>query len=758
MHLRTLVSTLALCAAAAIALAHTHDDADTEAPRPVSAATGSAGATGGAIGSTASSDGLWCFRASRRDAQASLERALSAAVSAEALRTYHDHLSARPHRAGSEGDAAVIASMRSTFEAMGLEVHQQDLDIYLAKPVSASVELSNSDASLFFLQELAPEIQGVIAPGEKWISLPIAEPALEEDPFSADEALDFGWNAWSGTGEATAEVVYANYGRKQDFERLKELGVDVTGKIVVARYGGNYRGYKAKFAEDHGAAGLLIYYDPKDVGYSRGLMYPEGGWANEHSIQRGSLLTMPYEGDPLSPGFASVPGAKLLDPAEVALPTIPVQPIGWGAAQRILRLMDGPMVPEEWQGGLPFNYHLTSGPDVQVRLKVEQVREITRTANVTATLRGAKHPDEFIVIGCHHDAWNHGAADPVAGLILIMETARIMADLARAGHPPDRTIVFAAWAAEEYGLMGSTEWVEANLDRLRDHCIAYVNLDMAAMGPHFHAASSPSIARALVHATKDVPQCGADGVAVFDRWSGTSANQWPSIGTMGGGSDHVGFLCLAGVPCMGIGAGGSPGTSYHTNYDTLTWYRKIVGDDYEPAVMVGRAVALLVSRMANADAPPVHAGDIAMEVTSHLRALAALAGDAGMANSIGPIMQRAETIGAQAKTAGELLDRALEADALSAAQLVTIADAFRAMDRAWVGPGLPDRPWFKSRFMAPDRDSGYASWPLPEMRAAIEERDAAALAAAERGVSEALDRIAAATETIRETCSGALGR
>jgi len=712
MTLRLAVSVIALFSAS-IALAHEPESSPTtEAPTrqalppsvsvpmqapgvtqaPASAATPVAPSpTASPVAPNQASPGLWCFSASRRPAEVTYERALLDSVSADSLRAFHDATAARPHRAGTEGDRAVINYLAQTFGSMGLDVETQEIDIYLAKPVSGEVQLSAMGPAISI-----SEIENVTAhPFGQNRMLNVREPALPEDPFSSDPTLDIGFNAWSGNGDVTAEVVYANYGRKQDFERLKQLGVDVTGKIVIARYGGNYRGYKAKFAEEYGAAGLIIYTDPKDSGYAKGLMYPEGGWANADQIQRGSLLTLPYEGDPLSPGFASVPGAKLLDPKDVILPTIPVQPIGWGAAQPILAAMQGAAVPDDWQGGLPFNYRLTSGPDVKVRLAVEQKREVTRTANVVATLRGAKYPDEFIVIGCHHDAWNHGAADPLAGLITVLEVARVMSDQAKAGHPPDRSVVFAAWGAEEYGLMGSTEWVEANTDRLRENCVAYINLDMAAMGPNFSASSSPSIARAIIQASMDVPSCANPDAPVFDAWANKSTSLWPQVGTMGGGSDHVGFLCVAGVPCMGMGGGGSPGSSYHSNYDTLAWYRKVVGESYAPAVMISRIVALVTARMANGDIAPIDPANAGEETIAHLRTIETKAKDDGMDATLASIIDRAKGVQERGAVAHTALVRALDEDALDAADIAAIETALRSVDRAWIGTGLPGRAWFK---------------------------------------------------------------
>lgn len=705
------------------------------------------------VGPTASSAGLWCFSASRRAAEASYERELSDAVSTDSLRAFHDALAAHPHRAGTDGDRAVVDYLSATFASMGLEVQTHEIDVYLAKPVTGEVEFIDVSSV-----EKSPDDDITHSHLGNRRRLAVKEPAVCADHFSADPTLDIGFNAWSGSGEVTAEVVYANYGCKQDFERLKQLGVDVRGKIVIARYGGNYRGDKAKFAEECGAAGLIIYYDPKDVGYAQGLMYPEGGWANKDSIQRGSLLTLEYEGDPLSPGFASVPGAPLLDPKQVRLPTIPVQPLGWGAAETILRNMAGAPVPDDWQGALPFNYRITSGSAVQVRLKVEQVREVTRTASVLGTLRGAKYPDEFIVVGCHHDAWNHGAADPLAGLITVMEAARVMTAAAKAGHPPDRSIVFAAWAAEEYGLMGSTEWVEANLDRLRCKCVAYINLDMAAMGPDFGASSSPSLSRMVIDSSQDVPHCTDAAAPIFAGWSSRSSTLWPQVGTMGGGSDHVGFLCVAGVPCLSMGGGGSPGTSYHTNYDTLAWYRKVVGEDYAPAAMVTRVAMLMLARFANSDVSPIDATRMGEETVEHLREIEKMAARAGMGAAVASLVQRADDLRARAAAAHDAMTRVLDSDALDAADIAAIQGALRSIDRAWLGPGLPGREWYKSRFMAPDRDSGYDSWPLPELRAAVEDNDAVRLALAAQGVQESLDEIIDLVELVRARASVSLTR
>ena len=390
---------------------------------------------------------------------------LAAIPQAGQLRQWHDLLGSEPHVAGTPGDQREIKRIADAFKEMGLETEVHEFLAYLPKPKSASLEIIG-DASLA-PEGAAPRRRGVI-------QLPLTEKNLLEDPASQHPGLSYGWNAFSGSGDVTAEVVYANYGTKEDFDHLDELGVDLDGKIVIARYGQNYRGFKVKYAQEAGAVGILMYLDPGDYGYSRGETWPKGGWANATCIQRGSVLVLPYKGDPLTPFTEATEDAERLDPDRVAFPWIPVQPIGYAAASRILGRMTGMEIDQEsWRGGLPLTYRIEGGPELKVHLAVEQDRRLRTSANVLGSIKGEKWPEEFIVVGCHHDAWGFGAADPLAGTIVLMETARAVAEAAERGQRPDRTIIFAAWGAEEFGIIGSTEWVEGNADTLRDHCVAY---------------------------------------------------------------------------------------------------------------------------------------------------------------------------------------------------------------------------------------------------------------------------------------------
>jgi N-acetylated-alpha-linked acidic dipeptidase len=657
---------------------------------------------------------------------ADLELGLLSVPDTDQLRQWHDQLASRPHVAGTAGDEAVIAAILDAFGQMGLdEVSRHDFHAWLPSPVSGKVE--------------------IVSPVSR--DLPVREGVLPEDPDSGHDELTIGWNAYSATGDVVGEVVYANYGTRDDFARLRDLGIEVAGRVVIARYGRNFRGFKARFAEQAGAAGLIIYTDPEDSGYRKGIPYPEGGYANDDSIQRGSIKTLPYPGDPLTPFQPADRDATRRDPDQVGLPEIPVQPIGWGAASEILSRMRGPAVPSGWQGGLPFAYRLTGGPSLRVRVAVEQQATLRKTANVIGVLKGATDPTRVVVVGCHHDAWGFGAADPTSGTIVLMEVARSFAEMAAAGLRPARTIIFAAWGAEEPGIIGSVEWCETHADRLRADAVAYINLDMAAMGPRFSASAAPSLKRVIVDAARIVPQAGGTpGETVYDRWSsGGITDGLPPFGNLGGGSDHIGFYCHLGIPSCGLGGGGSPGTSYHSNYDTLTWYRQVVGDDYESALMLTRLTDVLVARLSNAAWLPFDPAQYAADLRRHLADL----------------RTRAEAIGATADLAG--LERAID-------DLDTVATALRtglnrhagrldadttaalnaeliAVEREWLDEtGLPERPWFRNLYAGSDPDCGYAAWMLPGLRYSVEKGDPTGLAAAEQRYVEA---VVAVTDRLR---------
>ncbi|MFT5423823.1 MAG: N-acetylated-alpha-linked acidic dipeptidase [Phycisphaerales bacterium] len=629
-------------------------------------------------------------------------RSLNAVPDPEQLYAYHDLLASAPHDAGTPGDKAVVDELARMFESFGLMVEKQELQLYLSRPVSAGVRV--------FAKDLDADGLG----------LSLREKEVEGDSFVGNPEARPGWNAYSGSGEAVGEVVYANYGRLEDFAKLKQLGIDCTGKVVIARYGGNFRGYKAKYAQDAGAVGLIIYTDPQQDGWGKGLSWPEGGYANGTHIQRGSILTLDYTGDPLTPFAEASADAKRLSPEGVALPKIPVQPMGWDAARQILSRMAGEQAPGNWQGGLDFRYRLTGGEALTVRVAVEQVRELTTTWNVIATLPGEFEPEREVIIGAHHDSWGYGASDSMSGMICVVEAARAFGELAQQGISPRRTLRFAGWAAEEHGIIGSAEYVESRARELSAGAVAYINLDMAAMGPNFGASASPSLRRVVSDAARHVPQARAHDESVWQNWVKDPADResMPSIGNLGGGSDHVGFLCHVCVPSISMHSGGSAGTSYHSTYDNLDWYRAVVGEDYEPALMITRMAVGVAARLAHEPVLPLHPEKYIDEVREHTERLGDGIEDAGEKLSVRLIQDVLRPNFTRPAPGWNL--NGSRGEAMSQDVIDRINAEIIAIERSWCGDTFDDgRPWYRNGFVAPDATSGYAAWVLPGIQRGI---------------------------------------
>jgi N-acetylated-alpha-linked acidic dipeptidase len=524
-----------------------------------------------------------------------------------------------------------------------------------------------------------------------------------------------------GSGDVSAQIVYANYGLIEDYAMLDSLGVSVRGKIVVARYGRSFRGIKAREAEKHGAVALLIYSDPQDDGFVRGDVYPEGPMRPPQGIQRGSVMNM--DGDPSTPGYPSVAGAKRISVSQMDVPHIPVVPIGYANAAELLRDVRGSAIPQSWQGGMSFRYHIGPGP-VTARVKV-----VTDTAtkpfktiwDTFGIVKGTELPNELVIIGGHRDAWGPGAADNISGTVSILEAARAVSEQMKAGWKPKRTLMFATWDAEEWGLIGSTEYVEEDSLRLLKGGVAYFNQDVSAQGAAFGGGGSPSLRPMLRDIAKIVPVPDGSGSSVYDQWrtvNKVAAGQEPTMGDPGGGSDFAGFYNHLGIPIAEWGFGGGGGV-YHSLYDTYEWMEKFGDPGFKYHATAARIAAAMMMRTANADVIPYDYVEYARTMQRYVpaveRAVQAkqwTAPAAALADAITQMEKSAQLFNAAR-------DAALSAG-LSAARATAVNTALLQVERALTRPeGLKTRPWFRNLIYVADENNGYANMVFPSINEAI---------------------------------------
>lgn len=646
-------------------------------------------------------------------AQEACEAQLQTLPTAEAFRAHLEQLTKEPHIGGTPANDRVGDYMAEAMAAAGLTVDRYPYDVYLPDP--------NTDIEI-----------ALVTP----IRLPLnnQEYILAEDRFSNHPDLLPGWNAYSGSGDVTGEIVYANFGRREDFARLQELGISVEGKIVIARYGGNFRGYKAKYAEAAGAIGLIIFSDPANGGYVSGPVYPEGRYSNESTIQRGSLLTLDYTGDPLTPFEPALPtdgdvAVDRLDPSEVAFHTIPVAPLPYGSAQEILKRMTGAPVPSGWQGGLPFTYRLTGGRDLTVRLQVEQDHGLRRATNIVGTVEGAEFPDEWIILGAHYDAWGFGAVDPNGGTAMLLTLADALGQLAESGCRPRRSIKIAHWDVEEYGIIGSAEWVEQLRDELTANGVAYINADAAVSGSNFGSSSSPSLKGIIQQATKAVTYPNSEET-VFDHWLRRARGAAePNMGNLGGGSDHVGFYTHIGIPSAGLSMSSSA-PIYHSNYDSFAWFERFGDTEFIHGPALARVDGVLALRLANADLLPYDVPRYASDLASHISSLEEHAANRGISLTFSRLKEALTPLSHAAQAYVAARDQKLQQGAFTLAEQKQINALLRGLEKAFItDEGLQGRPWSRSLYASPDPFSGYASWMLPGLRYEVDEGDAASIAA-----------------------------
>ena len=632
-------------------------------------------------------------------------------------------LTERPHVVGSEGNAEVIKYIGDIMSKAGLEVTNYPYDVFLPNnPGTSIIE--------------------IVTPTRKVLNQ--KEDIIPGDPFTTHPELWKGWNAFSGSGDVTAEVVYANYGRKQDFEELKRLGVNVKGKIVIARYGGNFRGYKAKFAEANGAIGLIIYTDPLDSGFTKGLVYPEGPFYNPSTIQRGSLLTANFTGDPLTPFEPALPldgkkKIKRLDPNDAQLHTIPVSPIGYGEAEKILEQMKGNPVPQSWQGGLPFTYRLEGGQSLLVRLKVDQKIDFVRATNVIGLLEGSVAPDEWIILGCHLDSWGFGATDPSSGTAMLLSLSETLGILKDQGYTPNRSILIGHWDAEEHGVIGSTEWVEQMREQLNAKGVVYMNFDGAVSGKGFGASAAPTLKKLLVEASKDVEYPYTDQ-SLYEFWNQNNQDE-PPIGNLGGGSDHIAFYMHVGVPSMSGGAGGP--NVYHSNYDSFRFYEKFVDPEFQMGPMVEHIAGLMALRMANGDLIPYninrYASDLKMHVSNAEKKIRLYdEGFKGFTMSVESIKSLKETSELLTSKIKSYLDNGN----FSKRKLSSLNKKLIALEKSFISEkGMYFGSWYKSLYASSDPFSGYAAWILPGLEYEISLKSSKRLAEWDQRYSNAINSL-----------------
>ena len=651
-----------------------------------------------------------------------LERRLARIPDARHAENYLRRLTLEPHMAGTQGSRRVAEWLRDRFRSYGFESKIVTYKVWLPLPLELKLELVEPER-----EELAT-----------------MEQPFEGDKDTYNKRAVPGFNTYSPSGDVTAPVVYANYGMADDYRQLEELGISVEGKVVLARYGRGYRGIKAKLAEDHRAVGLLIYSDPADDGYSAGDPYPYGPWRPMTSIQRGSILyTEIYPGDPLSPG-AATSDARRISPSEAkSLPSIPTLPINAQDASSILKNLGGAQVPRGWQGSLPFTYHLGPGQAL-VHLKLTMDYRQRTLYDVISRLRGT-NDDEWVILGNHHDAWVFGAADPSSGTTVMLETARSLGRLARAGWKPRRTIVMCEWDGEEPGLLGSTEWVKDHLAELQSKAVAYVNADVGVSGPDFKSSAVPSLKGLVREVTQEVSDARS-GRSVYDLWkerldrgqpprgNADRSQPWASadggvpLGALGAGSDFCPFLDHAGIPAIDLSSSGNYGV-YHSLYDDFYWMKNFGDPTFAYHVEMARIVGTLTLRLAEADVLPFDYTAYSSEISravAELEIKAKESHDSGLSNK--PDWKALDSASAAVAASAARAAQALEALAAAPPDSALSNELDRALARieqALLNPeGLVGRPWYKHTIYAPGSYAGYDAVVMPGISEAIERHDA----------------------------------
>ena len=680
-------------------------------------------------------------------AQLRAEKEFDGHLQAENLRQWMKKLSSRPHHLGSEFGRESAEFIRDQFRSWGYEAEIETFQVLFPTPRVRILEMT------------AP----------RKFKAKLSEPALREDATSRqkDEQLPV-YNCWSPDGDVTGDLVFVNYGLPEDYDYLKQVGIDVKGKIVIAKYGRSWRGIKPKVAQEQGAIGCILYSDPKEDGYYQGDVYPKGAYKNEWGAQRGAVIDLPVApGDPLTPGYGATSDAKRIDREEsTTLLRIPVLPISYGDARPLLEAMTGPIAPPLWRGALPLTYHLGPGP-ARVHLKVEFDWDMVPCYNVIARLKGSGQPDQWVIRGNHHDAWVNGASDPVSGVVAMMEEARAIGELVKTGKRPKRTIIYCAWDAEEPGLIGSTEWAETHGRELQQKAVAYINSDGNSRG-FLYASGSHTLETLMTEVARDVmdPQ---SKISVLERSKSRQAVNAPSpkasmeilnrenlmLGALGSGSDYSPFIQHLGIPSLNIGFGGEGnGGEYHSLYDSYDHYVRFKDPSFEYGVALAKTAGRTTLRLANADRLPFDFPAFHRTVRTYLTEVIdlldnmrettvaenRLVSEKRFAHAADPAKvyhapEEKEPVPyldfsplqnalASLNAAAENFTRAISNMPDSAGNLEKINILlYQCEQNLLAEEGLPRRPWYRHTIYAPGYYTGYGVKTLPGIREGIEQRN-----------------------------------
>jgi len=677
-------------------------------------------------------------------AQAKLDAAFQAVPDAALAGQHLKILTAEPHWASSPEDKKTADYVAQKFREAGLNTEIVPFSVYLNKPIKIEIEAFGAN-------------------GKKLMSGPTPEhvdpTAYGGDPFQDDPRVLPAFNGSSPSGDVTADAVYANFGTLADFKKLAELGISVKGKIVIVRYGANFRGVKVMIAQQYGAAGVIIYSDPADDGYAKGDMYPRGPSRPESAVQRGSVQFLPiYAGDPSTPGIAATldldPAKRTMDPAKMNQPSIPANPLSYKDASPILQALDGPESPREWQGALPFTYHLGGTGAVKVHMHLQQEYKLRTIWDVVGTIDGtdSAEKDNWVVAGNHRDAWVYGAVDPNSGTAAMLETVHGLGALLKQGWKPKRRIVICSWDAEEEGLVGSTEWVEAHMTPLAN-AVAYFNTDVGVAGPNFTASAVPSLKVFVRDVTQEVSS--PRGGTVYDQWkkdqqetdarnkaTEREAETGVRIGTLGSGSDFTPFFQHAGVPSTDIGSDGPYGV-YHSVFDNYNWFVKNADPTFVFEQQQARVFGLEILHMADADVLPYDYKLYGTEVVSYLEAAKKRAGDAHMKLDFSPADAAAKRFAA----AGAHV-YGVQTSATTGSHAALNAALRKAESALLTEAGLPHRPWYRHVIYDPGEFTGYAAVVIPGVNEGIDAEDATRTQQQIAILAEALNRSAVILEAV----------